>query len=428
MSALPATRDSWLAHLQSVHVAAWMALGGAAYMLGNLVLAGILAPEDFGRLVLFQAMLGLGVSLAPLGLDSLVVRRELWLDSPALRMAALAGSITAVAFGIVAVVFFGLALTAVSLLAPAILVATTARMCAASEQARLRLGKAQLLAQLPSLWFGVGAVALAALDITDWHGGAAALASGYALAAAWGMGLARGRIAAADLAQQRNSFDRATWNKALSLVGILASVLLLHQIERLVIPARLGLAALANFAVIATVVGSPYRVLHGGIAYALMPRMRSATTGQERRRLVRTELLVALLLGSAGGGALALAAGPLIHALYGTKYDVPLAVVIAIALVGVVRLIYAVAAATVSAMGEQRQLRRFNALGWVSTAVATIGTIVLCVFGILGAVLGAGIGWTVRLVAAGFLAQSALRSGHEAEPDAHVNGAMIRTD
>lgn len=88
----------------------------------------------------------------------------------------------------------------------------------------------------------------------------------------------------------------------------------------------------------------------------------------------------------------------------------------------------AVAAATVSAMGEQRELRRFNALGWASTAVAATGTIVLSVYGILGAVVGAGIGWLVRLVAAAVLARPALRHGREAETDTDVTRAIIRRD
>ena len=402
-------------YLKSVHVALWIGLGGTAYMLGNLSLAGVLPAKDFGRLALFQAILGVSVGLAPLGLDSLVVRRELLFSPGNLWRASLAGALTALVAAAVAASAFELTPWAIGLVAAAVLAASGARMCAAAEQARVRLGRSQLLAQIPSLSFGVGGILLASLGVEDWHWGATALAVGYLFAAIVGLALARFAAFKREVARAPAFPDRHAYSKAMAFVGILASVLLLQQIERLVIPARLGLEDLATFALVATIVGSPYRVLQGGIGYALMPRLRAEVTRAGRSRLVRWEMRLATILGVGGGLVLTILARPVIRAFYGDKYSVSLALVVAIALVGVVRVFYAVAAATVSAIGDRRGLRRFNGLGWLAVALAAGGALLLSGYGLVGVVAGAALGWLVRLAAAVALARSSLMSGGEGD-------------
>jgi O-antigen/teichoic acid export membrane protein len=207
-------------------------------------------------------------------------------------------------------------------------------------------------------------------------------------------------------------------------VGLLASVLLLHYLERLVIPGLLGLEQLATFAVVATLVGSPYRVLHAGIAYALMPRMRAESTVEGRNRLLRSELKLVAALGVGGGAVLAGLALPLIHLLYGDKYRVGFLLVVAIALVGVIRLLYAVASATVGAIGDSQQLRVFNAAGWAGTATAAVGAVLFSVYGLVGVVGGAALGWVLRLAAATVLARRALAM---ASPGQRGDDPVVRT-
>ena len=59
--------------------------------------------------------------------------------------------------------------------------------------------------------------------------------------------------------------------EGLSLLGITAAALLLMQLERLLAPRLLSLEDLARFAVVATLVGSPFRMLQMGAGYTLLP-------------------------------------------------------------------------------------------------------------------------------------------------------------
>ncbi len=384
-------------------MALWIGLGGFAFMLGNLALAGVLEPADFGRLALFEALTGIGVYLSPVGLDSLVVRRELRVGSSSLGRATGSSVLVAALVGGIAVTLFGFALPAVALLGGAVLAAALARMCAASEQAAVRLGRSQLLTQLPNVCFGTGGVLLAVIGISSWQSGAGVLVAGYVMSALLGVGLLRRGWRP----EASERLDPLAWRKALSFVGIMASILVLHHVERLVIPRFLGLEALATFAVVATVVGSPYRILQDGVGYSLMPRIRAERSVPVRRRLVRSELALIGPLGIAGGLALLMAARPLIDALYGDKYEVGLAVVAAIIAVGIVRLCYAVASAVIRALGEARQLRWFNLLAWIGTVLAVGAAIAFSGFGLVGVICGAAVGWLIRLAAAVILARPA---------------------
>lgn len=381
-------------------------------MLGNLILAGSLPTDGFGRLALFQAILGLGAGLGPLGLDTLVVRRELPVSRSTLRWSAGAGTLMAGLAAVVAAGLYAFDVAALLLLGSAVLAGTILRMCAASLQAAVLLGRAQLLTQLPFVLFGMGAFPLALAGVQDWRSGALLLTGGYLAAGLLGIWLLD--RAPGDPGPEQVGGLRREWvTRALAFVGLLASVLLLHQLERLVVGGLLGLEELGIYAVVATVVASPYRALHGGIGYALMPRLRAESDPTARRRLVRDELRLAALLGLGGGVVMSVLARPVIVALYGTKYPVGLTLVVVIVAVGILRLFYGVAAATLSALAGSSRLRAFNWLGWLSVAVAVAGAVGLSGLGLVGVVAGVGAGWTVRLVAAAALARPLL-AGQEA--------------
>ncbi|MCH7782336.1 tetratricopeptide repeat protein, partial [candidate division KSB1 bacterium] len=88
------------------------------------------------------------------------------------------------------------------------------------------------------------------------------------------------------------------WGEALSYAGVNAAYGLLTQLERLTIPKVLTLDELATFAVLAAIVGSPYRMLQLGVGYTLFPRLRATTTISERRRLICREGLIVAAAGA----------------------------------------------------------------------------------------------------------------------------------
>src|SRR6185436_16133469 len=88
---------------------------------------------------------------------------------------------------------------------------------------------------------------------------------------------------------RRERKEELVWSEALSLAGMDASGLLLVQLDRLLIARLLSLGELATYGVLAAIVGSLFRVLQMGVGYTLIPRLRSATSVMERRRLISHE-------------------------------------------------------------------------------------------------------------------------------------------
>ena len=125
-------------------------------MIGNLVLAGALEPEDFGRLALFQAVLGLAIGVSTFGFDSLVVRREVDVSPATIRRAIATGVATGVVAGLASYFVFGFPLIVVGLLSASCVAGASARMYAAAEQAAVRLSRSQFLTQLPYVSFAIG--------------------------------------------------------------------------------------------------------------------------------------------------------------------------------------------------------------------------------------------------------------------------------
>ncbi len=414
---MPARLAKRLFRSGSLHVSAWLLLGGVAYTLGNLAFAAALEPADFGRLALFQALLGVASGLAPLGLDQLVVRRELQVGPASLWRTFGAGAAVAMGAALTALLGFGLSRAAVILLVAGVLGSAAARVSAAVQQGALRFGRGQLVLQVPFMVFGVGGFVVAGLGTSDWAVGAAFLAGGYVAAACSGVAMQLRDPWKLEVAVPPSP-DRQAWGRALTFAGILASAFLLHQMERLVIPVRIGLAELGTYALVATVVASPYRLLHGGVAYALMPRIRAQSGAEGWRRVIRFELALVAVLGLGGGLVLLAVADPFIRLLYGEKYLVSLPLVVALVVAGIVRVFYAVPAAGVSALGVAGELRRFSALGWLATAVAAGGAAFLARYGLPGVVVGVALGWLVRLIAAAVLLRAAFARARAAGPPA----------
>ena len=101
------------------------------------------------------------------------------------------------------------------------------------------------------------------------------------------------------------------------------------QLERLLAPRLLSLEDLARFAVVATLVGSPFRMLQMGAGYTLLPRLRAATSPHARWKLVRHEALAVALIGGAGGVILLSAAPWIADRLLAGKYELSTGLMVA---------------------------------------------------------------------------------------------------
>jgi hypothetical protein len=174
--------------------------------------------------------------------------------------------------------------------------------------------------------------------------------------------------------------------------------------------ALLGLPQLATFSVVATIAGSPFQMLQQGVGYTLLSALRNASDQKRRRQVFLHEALVI--------GATCIAAAIavwwltpfiLLRVLLG-RYEIAWPLLLAAIAVGFLKVIAALVAAVVNALGSASELLRLSVTGWVSIAVALLGAGLGAHWGLTGMVFGVGSGWLFRVVATAWLAAPHLRA------------------
>jgi O-antigen/teichoic acid export membrane protein len=375
-------------------------LGGVGYALGTLLLARVLPPTQFGVFTLFLALVQIGASLAPIGLEGQVNRRPGGVLSPGRPL--LTSMIVAAATALVASTLYRMDEAFIAALVISITAGGISRVASAIFQSRLRFALALSLSQgLAVALLGMGTVAVIA-------GGAdprllAAFVAGYYVVSAgvgWGM-VAREK--------PEGRTEAHSFLEGLSLLGITAAALILNQLERLLAPRLLTLEDLATFAVAATLVGSPFRMLQMGAGYTLLPRLSAASTPEERRQLVRREAAVVILIG--GGAALVIlfTAPWIARWLLAGKYVLSTALIIAALVSGTVKLADGFATTMVWALGSPRQLAFLNWVSWTCAGVGVAAAWLGARWGLIGLMYGVTVAWVCRGAVAGALAGKLLR-------------------
>ena len=376
-------------------------LGGVGYALGNLLLARVFPPAEFGVFALFLALVQIGVSLAPIGLEGQVNRRPGGVVFPGRPL--LTSVVVAAATAIVASTLCRMEGAFIVALVVSIITGGTSRVASAVFRSRLRFGLALSLSQgLAAALLGMGAVAVVAGGVEPWF--LAALVAGYYVISAsvgWGI-LAREKPPGTN--------EPHSFLEGLSLLGITAAALILMQLERLLTPRLLTLEDLATFAVVATLAGSPFRMLQMGAGYTLLPRLSAASTAEgapatgsprscsrhvdRRRRRV----------GYTVRGALDryLAACRQIRAFDGADDR------------GTgerrIKLADGFATTIVWALGSPRQLALLNWVSWTCAGIGVAAAWLGARWGLLGLMYGVSLGWVGRGAVAGALAAKLLRT------------------
>lgn len=289
----------------------------------------------------------------------------------------------------------------------ALIISITAGGCSfvasAVFQSRLRFGLALTLSQgLAIALLGMGAAAVIAGGIPLRL--LAALVAGYyviSAAVGWGI-LAREK--------HRGQSEAHSLLEGLSLLGITAAALILMQLERLLTPRLLTLEDLATFAVVATLVGSPFRMLQMGAGYTLLPRLSTASTAEERRQLVRREAAAITIIAGAGASVILFVAPWVAQWLLAGKYHISTALMIAALVSAAVKLVDGFATTMVWALASARQLAMLNWVSWTCAAVGLAGAWVGSRWGLIGLMYGVTLGWVCRGAVANVLAARLLRS------------------
>lgn len=378
-------------------------LGGVAFALGNLLLARALPTAEYGLFALTLALVQIGMPLAPAGAELVVNRRRLAADRRLLARTLSTSLVAAAATLAAAVLLYDLGALLHALAAAAIVAGGLTFVAAAQFQRRERFAVAVLLMQSPN-----AALLLASLlALAFARGGAvlpaSVLAVGCAISAGAGWGLLP-----REGAEPRPPAPYP-WRESLSAAGVHAATLVLIQMERLVIPKALDVADLATFAVVAAIVGSPFRMLQLGVGYTLLARLRNAGSAAERRRLLGAEALAVLGISLAAGVALWLATPVVVELLLADRYVLPPSLVLALLLGGLAKVLGALASAVLNATAATRDLARLNAWTWAGVLVGGASAVAGARFGLTGVVYGVGAGWLVNALAAAVLAAPHLR-------------------
>jgi O-antigen/teichoic acid export membrane protein len=367
------------------------AASGLGFVGANLVLARALPTVEFGLLTLVTALVNLGFSLAPGGLDGVVLRRHVEAGPELLRRSAGAALFVSAVLVVVSKLAYDLSFLLVLMVFVSTMAGGIMLVAGAKFQSEQRFGISLALTQSPNLVLLLAALTVVLSNNREAYLPVSIVALGFVLAAAIGWWLLF-RERAGKTADE----SRFSWGEAFSFAGLNAAGLVLLQLDRLVIPHVLSVHDLATYGVLAAIAGSLFRVLSMGVGYTLVPRLRAAEGASERRGLIAHE---AKLVGGivVGGAAVIWFATPLVERwLLAGKYHLAGSLVLAAVVTGTAKVLNSFGKSIVTALATPAELATVNVLGWVSVALAIPAAAFGARWGLAGVIYGVGLGWLLR--------------------------------
>jgi O-antigen/teichoic acid export membrane protein len=382
----------------AIYTASGLGFAGA-----NLILARVLPAVEYGLFTLVIALVNLGFSVATLGLDGVVNRRQLAAGPKLLRRSV--GAALIVGLGLAAISFLAYELSLAIVLG--IFVCTFAggimMVAAAKFQSEQRFGISLSLSQSPNLVLLFAAVIIVLTQSrTAWHP-ISILAAGFVVAALVGWWVLL------DHSRRSISSQQFSWTEALSFAGLNAAGLVLLQLDRLVIPHLLSVQDLATYGVLAAVAGSLFRMMSMGVGYTLVPRLRVADSVVERRRLISHEAKLVSGVLVAGVAAIWIITPWIERWVLADKYHLSGALLLAAIISGVVKVTNSFTKSVVSALATTSELAWINVFGWASVALAIFAAFVGARWGLAGVIYGVTMGWLMRALTALYFAFRHLR-------------------
>jgi O-antigen/teichoic acid export membrane protein len=364
---------------------------GVGFAGANLLLARFLPTAEYAVFTLVIALISLGYSLAPAGVDGIVNRRHLDAGPALLRRTLGASLLVGVAFVIAAQLGYRLSAPMVLILFVSTVAGGAMAVAGAQFQSERRYGISLALTQSPNLALLIAALAvIASHDRRVWLPLSISML-GFVLAAVYGWWV---------LFRERATKPvRGSWfprGEALSFAGLNGAGLFLIQLERLVIPHVLSLRDLATYGVLAPIAGSLFRVLQMGVGYTLVPRLRAPGTVPERRQLIAHEAKLVAVLVVAGSVTLWVVTPLIERWVLEGKYHLTGPLLLAALVSGVAKIMDAFTKSTVTALATPAELSLVNLFGWASVALAVPAAVFGARWGLAGVIYGVGFGWLLR--------------------------------
>ncbi len=402
----PITRPGLLGILRSPALVSSLlfAAGGVGFAVGNIFLARVLPPEEYGYVALFLALIQLAITLGPVGLETVINRHHLGATAALLLRAFGTSTLVAVGLAVGAALFYGFGIALAAVLALSALAASLNKVAGSFFQSRKRFGLSLFLNQIHNWIVLLSVPVVMAFERPDAVPAAVTIAAGYCVMAAAGLWGAMREHAhdAAPLPPQ------ALMKEGLAAMGTQVAIGVFFQLDRLIIPRTLSIAELATYSVVSAIVASPFRMLQVGAAFTLLPGLRACASRAAVFRLLERE--AAAVLGIAVMAAIVvIPVTPWIGThLLNDQYPFAASLLYAMVIVGFVRVWAGFAYAAVSALGSTSQLSQYNFWSWVALGVAVAAAIAASGEGLTGIVYGLGAGWLFLALAATLIASRAI--------------------
>jgi O-antigen/teichoic acid export membrane protein len=380
-------------------------LAGAAFTLGNLILARVLSAQQFALISLVIGVVSVAGPSAPLGLDLVIARRGLSFTSRLRRAVLVTSVLAAVATVCIAAALYDLSFS----LLCAIFLATASVGVSQATAAHFQ-GRGQFSVAVPYLQMSNWALVPVAIISAGGSFKTALIPCALiALAALITAAVGWLRVARLTEGEQSDIAGAVMWREAISLMTISTASGMFLQLERLVIPMTVGIEQLALFGVAASLVGSPFRMIQGAISFTIIPRLREAKSVEERRHLLTHEFL---LIGTVLGPAcivIWIVAPPVAHWFLGGRYDLTAALVVAMLVSGILKVLSSFATSVVNALASGAGLRLLSAASWVCIALGALLAYAGRSWGLCGVIYGISLGWLARCVVAAWISAPHLR-------------------
>ncbi len=365
--------------------------GGVGFALGNILLAKILSPAAFGVVALAMALNQFGLTFGPFGLEVVANRHRPRVDRRLALLALTAASITAVGIAAIAGAYYHLSAAIVALMLLMVVGSATNRVCIALFQGENQFRLAMFLSQVHNYVLLLVAVVAAGLAIQSDVFVVTIVTAAYVLSSAAGWWWAHRTI---NSGRDRIN-TRLALHEGMAALGIGVAVQLLSQFERLAIPKVGSLPMLATYAVLAAVVGSPFRMLQAGTSFSLLPRLRSVSDAAAARRVLWREGAAAMAVSAASIVVILVAAPWIFSSLLSGKYVIGWDLIWVSIAVGMLKVWEGFSTTIVAACGSARALVAISVLAWVCLAVAAVSMVYGGRYGLVGILYGVGLAWVI---------------------------------
>jgi O-antigen/teichoic acid export membrane protein len=376
------------------------ALGGSGLALaaGNLLLARVLPTDEFARFALMFSLVMVGISIAPIGADVILVRRHFVPDSRLHRQVLCTSVLVATALVVAANFLYPLPITLLAVIGISVIAGGMKTVAVAYFRSQERFNAAL------ALTVSTNASLLLASVIGFVAGARSALLPGIAMSLSLALTAALGWRAVTPAMSSSNGPNQYAWSEGWSAVSFASAGMILGAFERLLAPRLLDLRELATFSVLATIAGSPFQMLQLGVGYTLVPGLRNAKTAAQRIKVFKHEAMVVVATAATAGVVVWMITPSVLHWILNDRYSIAWPLLTAALVTGSLKVISSLAASVVNALGSGRHLLLLSGIGWVAIALGFIGALLGVRWGLTGLVFGVGVGWLFRGIAVFWIA------------------------